>query len=240
VFPVGASQPPREHLKLDGRTRGVDRIGATGFAALSENGELVRGDADTGALARTRVAAGASWGLTGDRAGRVVIALGDRLWLWDPAPAGDPGPVEIAGLHQDAIWLAPCDSGVLVGLADHSVALSSLVPGAPVTPLLPPASRSPYVSRDGNLMIGESVNQRLAVVETATGARWELPGHASPHDLQMLSPTARRFAQSGPRSLALWTLPLAPLDLRRWLDERTNAATDGDDVLTWVWQQASP
>jgi hypothetical protein len=275
LFAVAGSQPPRELVKLDGRTRGVVRIGATGFAALSENGELVRGDAGTGALARTRVAAGASWGLTGDRAGRVVIALGDRLWLWDPtrlgggartagsaaaegsaraalgvagsgaapgssAPAGDPGPVEIARLPQDAIWLAPCDSGVLVGLADHAVALSSLVPGAPVTPLLPPASRSAYASRDGNLIIGESVNQRLAVVETATGARWELPGHASPHDLQMLSPTARRFAQSGPRSLALWTLPLAPLDLRRWLDERTNAATDGDDVLTWVWQPASP
>jgi hypothetical protein len=275
LFTVAGSQPPRELVKLDGSTRGVVRIGATGFAALSERGELVRGDVGTGALARTRVAAGTSWGLTGDRAGRVVIALGDRLWLWDPtrigggartagsaaadgsasaalvvtgsgaapgssAPAGDPGPVEIARLPQDAIWLAPCDAGVLVGLADHSVALSSLVPGAPVTRLLPPASRPPQVSRDGSLIVGESVNKRLAVVETATGARWELPGHASPHDLQRVSPTARRFAQSGPRTLALWTLPLAPLELRRWLDLRTNAATDGGDVLTWVWQPTPP
>jgi len=78
------------------------------------------------------------------------------------------------------------------------------------------------------------------VVETATGARWELPGYAAAQDLQAISPTARRFAQSGQRFLALWTLPLAPPELARWLDERTNAATDGDDVLTWVWQAAPP
>jgi hypothetical protein len=117
---------------------------------------------------------------------------------------------------------------------------SSLVAGAPVTPLLPPSSRSPHVSRDGNLIIGESVHKHLAAVETATGARWELPGHAIAQDIQDVSPTARRFAQSGQRFLALWTLPLAPLDLPRWLDERTNAATDGDDVLTWVSPPSPP
>ena len=59
-------------------------------------------------------------------------------------------------------------------------------------------------------------------------------------DLQDLSPTARRFAQSGPRFLALWTLPLAPLDLPRWLEERTNASTNGGDVLTWEWPPSPP
>ena len=179
-------------------------------------------------------------GLTVAGVALALVVTGSGAAPGSSAPAGDPGPVEIARLHQDAIWLAPCDSGVLVGLADHSVALSSLVPGAPVTPLLPPSSRPPQVSRDGSLIVGESVNKRLAVVETATGARWELPGHAGPHDLQVVSPTARRFAQSGQRTLALWTLPLAPLELRRWLDQRTNAATDGDDVLTWVWQPTPP
>src|SRR5439155_2530133 len=128
----------------------------------------------------------------------------------------------------------------LLELADHSLVQVPLVPGAPVTPLLPAASRSPYVSRDAKLVVGESVNNRLAVVETATQARWELPGYATAQDLQALSPTARRFAQSGNSHVALWTLPLAPPDLARWLDERSEEHTDGTDVLTWSWQPTSP
>jgi hypothetical protein len=274
LFTVTGTEPPRELLKLDGGVQGAVRLGATGFAALSERGELVRGDVATGALARTRVTLGASWGLAGDRAGRVVLAIDDRLLLWDPTGIGDSprpagaaptagsasaalagsgsaaggsggasaaaGAVEIARARQRIVGIEPCDGGALLELADHAVVHSSLVPGAPVTPLLPPSSRSPQVSRDGSLIIGESVNKHLAAVETATGARWELPDHATAQDLQAISPTARRFAQSGPRFLALWTLPLAPPDLPRWLDERTNAATDGDDVLTWVWQPPPP
>jgi hypothetical protein len=273
------TQPPRELVKLDGGAEGVVRLGATGFAALSAHGELVRGDVATGALARTRVTLGTSWALAGDRAGRVVLAIDDRLLLWDPtglgAPAagsasagatraalvapgsgaasgsiapGAPGPTEIARLRQRVASIEPCDRGALLELADHALVQISLVAGdgsgdgsgAPVTPLLPASSRSPHTSRDGKLVIGESANRRLAVVETATGARWELPGYAVAQDLQAISPTARRFAQSGQRFLALWTLPLAPPELARWLDERTNAATDGDDVLTWVWKAAAP
>jgi len=37
------TQPPRELVKLDGGAEGVVRLGATGFAALSAHGELVRG-----------------------------------------------------------------------------------------------------------------------------------------------------------------------------------------------------
>ena len=241
LFTVTGTQPPRELVKLDGSPRGAVRLGATGFAALSAKGELVRGDVTTGALARTRVTLGASWSLDGDRAGRVLLAIDDRLLLWDPsAPAGDPGPVEIARTRQPILRIERCDTGALLELDDHAMVHSSLVAGAPVTPLLPPSSRSPQVSRDGSLIIGESVHKHLAAVETATGAHWDLPGHATAEDLQDLSPTARRFAQSGSRFLALWTLPLAPVDLPRWLDERTNAATDGDDVLTWVWQPSPP
>ncbi len=244
VVAFAGTQPPRELVKLDGGVEGLVRLGATGFAALSAHGELVRGDVATGALARTRVSLGDHWSLAGDRAGRVLLAIDDRLLLWDPTGIGggartdDPG--EIARLRQHILRIEPCDGGALLELADHALVQSSLVPGAPVTPLLPASSRSAYVSRDGKLIIGESTNKRLAVVETATGARWELPGYAAAQDLQAISPTARRFVQSGPRFLALWTLPLAPLELPRWLDERTNATTDGGDVLTWVWQAAAP
>jgi hypothetical protein len=275
LLTVTGTEPPRELVKLDGGTLGAVRIGATGFAALSANGELVRGDVATGALARTRVTLRDRWAIAGDRAGRVLLAIDDRLMLWDPpgiagrsaaaaATAGsasatlvvtgsgaaggssgasasaDPGPVEVSRTRQHIIRIEPCDTGALLEFDDHAMGHSSLVPGAPVTPLLPPSSRSPRVSRDGNLIIGESIHKHLAAVETATGARWELPGHAVAEDLGDLSPTARRFAQSGSRFLALWTLPLAPLDLPRWLDERTNAAIDGDDVLTWPSPPSPP
>jgi hypothetical protein len=242
VLVLAGAQPPHEIAKLDSAAEGAVRIGDTGFAALSDKGELVRGDVATGALARTRIKLGDSWSLVGDRGGRVVIAIDDRLMLWDPTGSGGgaAGLVEIARLHQNIAGIEPCDGGALLELADHSVVQSSLVPGAPVIPLLPASSRSPEVSRDGKVIVGESVNNRLAVVETATGARWELPGYVTAQDFQTISPSARRFAQSGPQHVALWTLPLAPLDLPRWLDERSNATIDGNDVLTWSRQPAGP
>jgi len=35
-------------------------------------------------------------------------------------------------------------------------------------------------------------------------------------------------------------LPLAPADLRPWLDERTNAATDHEHKLVWPAPSAHP
>ncbi|HEX3761452.1 MAG TPA: hypothetical protein VHW23_22300, partial [Kofleriaceae bacterium] len=88
VTMTGTAQP-RPLAKLDGDVEAMVRIGATGFAALSTHRELVRGDVATGVLARTRIAPSDDWGLSSDRAGRVVIGVGDRLMVWDPPGFSD-------------------------------------------------------------------------------------------------------------------------------------------------------
>jgi hypothetical protein len=112
----------------------------------------------------------------------------------------------------------------------------SLVAGAPVKTVLAASSRAPLVSRDGKLIVGEAVNGQLVVIEAATLSAWDLPSYYTSRDLITIAPTTRRFLQAGFGQLALWKLPLAPPDLRRWLDERTNAVADGDHALTWSWQ----
>ena len=76
----------------------------------------------------------------------------------------------------------------------------------------------------------------LPLVRTPASA----PAYAIRHDLITIAPSARRFVQGTPGRLSLWTLPLAPRDFAPWLDERTNATTDANDVLTWSWQPAPP
>ncbi|HEY6172997.1 MAG TPA: hypothetical protein VIX73_01085, partial [Kofleriaceae bacterium] len=207
----------------------------------------------TGALLRSRVAAGATSALSADRDGRVILAEDNRLFLWNPrsdaavsaakpvpgspcgsgSACGDADLVELARLDKRVVRIEPCDGGALIELADHSVVLHSLTPGTPARPLLAAASRPPLISRDGKLIIGETINGQVIIVETATAASWDLPGYFTAPDLMSIAPTSRRFVQFGFGRRALWTLPLAPPDLERWLDERTNALTDGEDVLTW-------
>lgn len=231
---------PRELAKLDGAVDAAAGFGDAGFVAVSSRGELVRGDLATGALARTRVAAGATGALAADRAGRVILAQDDRLLLWAPDRPGGDRVAELARLDKRIVRIEPCDGGALLELADHAVVQTSLAPGAPPRPLLAASSRAPLISRDGKLVIGESVNAQVVVVETATQASWDLPAYHAAWDLATIAPAARRFVQSGFGHLALWTLPLAPPDLPRWLDERTDAVTDGEDVLTWSDRPARP
>jgi len=122
------------------------------------------------------------------------------------------------------------------------VVLVPLVPGAPTQRMLPASDRSPLISEGGKLMIGQSVNNQLVVVELgAHGAAssWELPVYYEGLGLSSISPTSRRFVQAELGRVALWTLPLASGDLRAWLDERTNALTDNRDGLAWPWQVTS-
>jgi hypothetical protein len=219
--------PPRELVKLEGDVEGAVALGATGFAAVSSKGELVRGDLATGELRRARVDPGASWAIAADRAGRVLVAEDRRLLVWDR----DVAP--LARLDQPIARIEPIDGGALIELADHSMVRTSLAAGAPVTLVMPAASQSPLVSRDGRLVIGRAVNDQAVVFETATQATWTLPAYYASFQLMTISPSTRRFVQAGFGRLALWTLPLAPPELKPWLDERTNAATDRDHQLVW-------
>jgi hypothetical protein len=216
----------------------------------------VRGTFSSGALSRTHIRIGATAVLAADRAGRVLAAVDDRLMLWDPAvtespsspvpgpasPCGagsacaDPDILELARLDKRILRIEPTVDGALLELADHSIVRASLIPGAPVKTVLTASSRAPLISRDGKLIVGESVNGQVVVVETATLSTWDLPSYYGSRDLVAIAPTTRRFVQSGFGQMALWTLPLAAADLRRWLDERTNAVADGEHAVSWSWQ----
>jgi hypothetical protein len=110
---------------------------------------------------------------------------------------------------------------------------TALVAGAPIQSILPPSSKRPLISADGHLVVGESVNGQVIVVEIPTRSAWDLPAYYGSFDLLSISPTTRRFVHGGFGQLALWTLPLAPPELRAWLDERTNAATNAEHHLIW-------
>ncbi len=232
VFAVTGAGPPREVVKLDGIAENAVGFGATMYAAASASGELVRGDLATGALVRAHLAPGTTGFVAADRAGRVLVAQDDRLLLWDR------DLVELAKLAKHIIRIEPIDNGVLLELADHSMVRTALTKGAAVKFLVPASKQSPLVSGDGRLIIGQSVNDQLVAIETTTEATWELPVYYSSLDLITISPTTRRFIQTGFGQIALWTLPLAPPELRAWLDERTNAITDSDHALIWPWQLA--
>jgi hypothetical protein len=226
--------PPRELAKLDGIVDSAAAVGATGFAAVSSKGELIHGDLATGALRRTHVEPGTSWAIAADRAGRVVVAEGNRLLLWDR------DVVPIARLDQPITRIEPIDGGALLELADRSMVRTALAAGAPVTLVLAAASQPPLVSGDGRLVIGQSVNDQAVVFETTTSATWNLPAYYASSQLMTISPSTRRFVQAGFGRLVLWSLPLAPPELKPWLDERTNAATDHEHKLIWPANPTHP
>ena len=218
---------PHEIAKLDGIAAAAVGLGGTRFAALSSTGEVVRGNLADASLARARIPAAARYVVAGDLTGRVILAADNRLLLWDH------DIVELARLDKSIARIAPIDDGVLLELSDFSMVCTALVAGAPIKSILPPSSRPPLVSADGHLVIGESVNGQVIVVETPTQSTWELPAYFNSPDLHSISPTTRRYVHGGFGRLALWALPLAPPELRAWLDERTNAATNSDHQLVW-------
>jgi hypothetical protein len=234
VFAVTDGGPPHEVAKLDGIAENAVGLGGTRFAAVSSSGELVRGNLATSTLDRARVQPGTIGVVAADRAGRVLVAQDNRLMMWDR------DVVELARTDKRIIRIEPIDDGALLELADHAIVRTALVAGAPLAVIVAASSRSPLVSGDGQLIVGQSVNDQVVVVETATRATWGLPAYYTSFELWTISPTTRRFVQNGAGHLALWTLPLAPPELRTWLDERTNAATDGEHGLAWPWQLPPP
>jgi hypothetical protein len=223
---------PREIVKLAGFTETAVGFGDTGYAAIATSGELVRGDLATQALARTHVAPGTTGAIAVDPAGRVLLGEDNHLLVWDR------DVVEIARLDQPITRIVPVERGALLELADHAVVRTTLVAGAPMIQVLAASDQAPLVSGDGHLVIGQSVNNQLVAVEIAAQSQsaWELPVYYTALGLLSISPTTRRFVQSGFAQLALWTLPVAPAELHTWLDERTNALVDDHHALTWPWQ----
>jgi Protein kinase domain len=233
LLAVQEGGPAREVAKLDGIVELAVGLGANRFAAVSSSGELVRGSLATSDLERTRIAPGTTSVLAADRAGRVVIGQDGRLLVWDR------DVTEVARFDQRIHAIFPLDDGALLELSDHSMIRIALVAGAASRHVLAASGSSPLVSADRRLIVAPSVNGQVVVVETATLATWELPAYRATHALVTIAPTARRFVDAGFGQAALWTLPAARLELRAWLDERTNALTDPDHALIWPWQAAA-
>jgi hypothetical protein len=232
-----ATEPPTEVARLDGAVNSIVGRGGARFAAISTAGEVVRGDLATHQLERIRLplpgeSPAATVGV--DRLGRVLIAVGNRLLAWDR------DLTELARVERRILRFVPSDDGVFLALDDHSLAWAPLSPGAPVRSLLSASNQPPLFSYDGRLALGRTVNGQVVAVEASTQSVWDLPVYYAALDLTTVAPTARRFIQSGFGQLALWTLPQAPVELRPWLDDRTNGTTDDEHALVWPPSGAAP
>jgi hypothetical protein len=225
---------PREIARLDGDVENAVGLGGTLFAAVSSTGELVRGNLASNALARAHLHASPS-AFAADRAGRVLVAAGNRLLRWDRDDV-----VEVARVDQRIDRIEALADGALLELADHSIVRTSLAAGAQARRIVEPSSQPPLISGDGQLIVAETINGQLKIVELATEAAWEVPAYYAAGQLVSIAPSTRRFVHVSFGQIALWALPLAPPGLRGWLDDRTNAATDVDHALVWPGRRSSP
>jgi hypothetical protein len=233
VFARIGEAAPREVAKLDGVTDGAMPLGYRRFAAHSTSGEIVRVDLTTDAVERARVADGSSGFVAADGAGRVLVAEGRRLLVWDGAIT------EVARFDQPIQRLDRVDGGVVaVHLSDFEVHTIDLGPaGAQPVRVLAPGKGFAQASFDGKLLVGLGPSQQVNVVELPSRARWTLPILFDGKDLLAVSPSTRRVLQGADRHFVIWTLPHAGPDLGAWLDELTNATIDGGGVLAWPWQR---
>ena len=229
-----AGGAPVELVKLDGLAADAVGLGGRRFAAVSTAGELVRGDLATGEVERAHLPPGEPSALAADRAGRVLVAQGGKLLRWDRTLT------ELAHVDQRIVGLWSTEAGVLLELTDHAVVRAPLTAGAPLESVLGAAPTSPLITGDHRLVVGPSVNGQVVVVETATRARWELPAFHAAYQLTAISPSTRRLVELNLGTVVVWSLPLAPPELRDWLDARTNALTDADHALVWPWQPGAP
>ena len=165
---------------------------------------------------------------------RVLVAQGGKLLRWDRTLT------ELAHVDQRIVGLWSTEAGVLLELTDHAVVRAPLTAGAPLESVLGAAPTSPLITGDHRLVVGPSVNGQVVVVETATRARWELPAFHAAYQLTAISPSTRRLVELNLGTVVVWSLPLAPPELRDWLDARTNALTDADHALVWPWQPGAP
>ena len=226
--------PPREVVKLDGGVIACTALGPQRFVALSEAGELVRGNLANNAIERTRMTTGKGAFVASDPGGRALIANGTQLFLWDA------GVTEVTRFDKPIFQIAHGPAGkVIVTLADKDVHLVD-PNGGKRERLLAASEHAPGFSRDGRLVIGTGNGMQIEVVEVAPTARWTLPITYLATTTLGVAPSARLVVQGSYPALKLWQLPQVSADFHAWLDERTNAVTSGEDVLVWPWQVRDP
>ncbi len=235
IFARTGAGEPRELVKVDGEVISATRLGPNRFAAISSRGELVRGDVTTGAIERANVDTGKTSFIGGESGGRAVIAIDDRLLLWDSAPR------EIAKFPDVLKTIARGDRGrILVTLMNHDVFVVELEPGAKPERLLNGGQTEPIASVDGTTLVASVAGRQLTIVELESANRWTLPMIVAATSMLVISPGSRHVVQGTHNGMMVWTLPTAAKDLAVWLDEHSNAVKIGDNALAWPWQVRTP
>jgi hypothetical protein len=239
IMAIVDDKPPREIAKVAGIANGAAPIGHHKVAVHSSDGELIRIDVATGAIAPTTIAVGSSFLMAGDPAtGRVVVAEDARVMLWDSVVT------QIASFDKPVTSLEMVQGAAAVGLRDNETFLVDLRPNQQPVRVFPPGRLAAKPSADGRLYVSVNNAEQITVLELPQRTRWTVPPYFSWYiggTGLHVSPSKRRVVQHAARSLVLWTLPLAPAqDLAQWLEEQTNATVDTDGELLWPWQTPNP
>ena len=230
IFARVGDEEPREVAKLDGAVQSTVPVGPGQFAAISANGELVRGNVVTNELRRTNLAAGKTMFVASDLGDRVLAVVDSRLFLWTR------DLVEVAHFDKAILRVDPLTNGTaIVVLVDRDTFQVPLEPGAKPRRLLGPSQYESIVDADGTTLAGMTTGFQIGFVDLASGARWSFPAAHAGRPTITMSPRGRYVVQDTFEGLVAWTLPAPDADLAGWIHEQTTARMVGD-VLTWPWQ----
>ncbi|HEY4244913.1 MAG TPA: serine/threonine-protein kinase [Kofleriaceae bacterium] len=230
VFAVVGSAPPRVLATLSGVAQDAVLVGRTGFSAISNDGEWVTGDLVSGQLDRAKLPTSGAETLGTDGRDRPLVGIGDKLYVWDGQP------LELARFGKSIAAVVKTQDGALVVLSTNEVDRVGFVPSGPITRVMPPSESTPWISADGRVVLGETTDAAMSVLEVPTGIAWQLPVKLRGVTGVAIAPSARRFALSSYDTLQLFRIPEAAADFDAWLDEQTNAVMSADNVLAWPWQ----
>lgn len=233
VFGKVGDQPATEIVKLDGNVRSAVALGSMSFAAVSENGELVRVNLANGAAERTTLDPGGNTFIAGDLFGHVLVARGKQLLRWDADRI-----VPLHELDRPIQAITPTEMGLVIELPDGELQLLDPSGAKPPRRLVVGSTRAARIQRSGRLVIGTGSATQLLVVELPSFARWEMPLVFQASEILAIAPNARRVLQGSMDKLVVWDLPSASADLPGWLEDQTNAVID-DDLVSWPWQLAT-
>ena len=213
---------PTELVQLDGAVRGIAPLGRLRFAAVSENGEVVRGSLDgTGTIERGHVPARDDLVVGADIDGHALVASERELFEWD-------SDLESIAKLDKAIWgMWPARGGAVIELADRSAVLYN-----PATKesrvLVNRGVARTEVTADGSLFVALTDAGKVVVAELPVGEPFELPGTYAAASIG-ITPTSRTIVV-GSMALDMWHLPSVEGDLSSWIDSQTNAREGGRGI----------
>jgi hypothetical protein len=228
IFGKIGSDSSRELVALDGEVISLASNGTLGYAALSANGELVRGTFGGGDFARTRVTdIDKTAFVVADKQRNVIVGSGNRLLRW----RGD--------VHEMARFAVPIDYvvstelGLYVSLTNHDL---YFVPASGnQTPRRIPISQLSSISAQGRVLAGMTASQQIEIVDMPALATWSLPKLFTGFPRVALSPDGALAQQSLGAQVAVWRIAQPGSDFAAWLAELTNA-TEDEGHVRWPWQ----